>query len=109
VQYANRSSSETDWEALMTDPDSWLQKIGDDAGFDAPAVDRLMRRIVTQPKPATVALRRTLLVSAACLLVASASGLTVGALVENGRTSPVVALLPAETNGLPSALFDEAG
>ena len=95
----------------MAELDRWLAELGADAVYTPDAADRLAATLASEPSPTARARRQTRLVSAACVGVACLAGATFGAVMEAGASrTDTTALLPASTDGAPTALlFPEKG
>jgi hypothetical protein len=90
----------------MIKSDRIFDGLTEEVSYGQAQVDDLMARLALERSPKQSAGRQLVMATVACIGVAAASGLVVGAAMEMSREPQLAALLPAGTSGSPLSLID---
>lgn len=89
----------------MTELDSLVAALGQDAGYDAQAAGRLEQRLAAEPRPRALGRRRTLAATLAFAAAATLGGAGMGAAIEINQAPAASPLLPAAPSDAPASLL----
>ncbi len=93
----------------MTNVDTLVAALGEDAGYPSEAADRLETRLASEPRPRDLGRRRALAATLAFVAAATLGGAGMGAAIELHQSPAASPLLPATQSGTAAALLFGGG